>query len=170
MRRFIPPSTQNKVSEIANEIASRVGGWLRGQIILALIISCIVWPVMLILDVDYAGVIAVVGGLGELIPMVGPVAAFFPAIIIALTMGYPIWKIVTIILFFIVLTQVENYFIAQKVMSKSVGLSPISIIIAVLIGASLLGIFGAILAIPVAATLHVILEKVVFPYIKKNKK
>jgi predicted PurR-regulated permease PerM len=167
--RLIPPANQEKVGSIANNIASRVGGWLRGQIILAIIITCIIWPVMLALQVEYPGVIAVVGGLGELIPMVGPVAAFVPAIIIVLTMGYPLWKIITVVLFFILLTQVENYFIAPRVMSKSVGLAPISIIISVLIGASLLGIFGAILAIPTAAIIHVIFEEVVFPYIKKMK-
>lgn len=167
--KFIPPAKQELVGRISNNIAARIGGWLRGQITLAIIITCIIWPVMLALQVEYPGVIAVVGGLGELIPMVGPVAAFFPAIIIVLTMGYPLWKIITVILFFILLTQIENYVIAPRVMSKNVGLSPMSIIISVLIGASLLGIFGAILAIPTAAAIHVILDEVVFPYIKKMR-
>ncbi len=167
--RFIPPAKQERVSFIVNSIASRIGGWLRGQIILAIIITCIIWPVMLALQVEYPGVIAVVGGLGELIPMVGPTAAFVPAIIIILAMGYPIWKIITVIVFFIVLTQTENYIIAPRVMSKNVGLAPISIIISVLIGASLLGIFGAILAIPTASAIHVIFNEVIFPHIKKMR-
>ncbi|MHB9037882.1 MAG: AI-2E family transporter [Armatimonadota bacterium] len=163
---LFPPKRVDKVGNTLSLMSATLGGWLRGQITLAIIIGLLVTGGMLLLRVPYAAVIGVVGAIGEVIPMVGPVAAAVPAILISL-FG-PTWQLVGVIIFFILLTQTENNFLAPKIMQKHVGLSPLLTIIALLSGATLLGIVGALLAIPVAAALQVLVREVVVPAIRNS--
>jgi len=93
----------------------------------------------------------------EIVPTIGPIIAGVLATIVAFT-DSPI-KALIVIVFFIAVQQLENSFIVPKVMQKAVGLSPVIIIIAILVGAKLLGVAGAILAIPIAASISVVLNE-----------
>lgn len=164
--QFIPQPHQVRVLEISHLAGKKMGGWLRGQLTLALIITLIIAPAMLLLRVDYAVLIAIIGGIGELIPMLGPAVGFIPAIIIVLLGHAPIWQIVAVIVFFVVLSQAENYLFAPMIMEREVELSPVTTIIALFVGGGLLGVVGAILAIPLAAAGRVVLLEAVFPAIQ----
>ncbi len=119
------------------------------------------------LGVPYSALIAALGGLGELIPMVGPYTAFIPALIIVLAVGAPLWKIIAVIVFFIALIEVEGLVLAPKVMQKAVELAPVTTVMSLIIGGALYGLVGAFLSVPVAAGGRVFLHEVVFPAIER---
>lgn len=164
--QFFPPHTHGRMREIGAQVADKMGGWLRGQIILALIIMAVTTLAMWAFGVPYAIMIGIVGGLGEMIPMLGPAIAGIPAVAIALFTGMPFWLVVVVGLFFFALAQAENYILAPKVMERHVELNPVTTILALLAGATLGGIIGAVLAVPIAAGLRVVLLEAVFPAIQ----
>ena len=101
--------------------------------------------------------LALIAGVGEMIPVVGPLLAAIPAIAVALSVSPSTALFVAI--FFLVQQQVENHVLVPKVMERQVGVSAVVVIVALLIGGSLLGIIGAILAVPTAAILQVLFEE-----------
>ena len=103
--------------------------------------------------------LALIAGIGEMIPIVGPLLAAIPAIAVAFTVSPALALGVAI--FFFIQQQVENHVLVPKVMERQVGVSAVVVIIALLIGGSLLGIVGAILAVPTAAILQVLFEELV---------
>lgn len=166
MLQFVPPVHQPRVREIAHEAAERMGGWLRGQATLAIICMVATTIGMSFGLKQYAAMIGIIAGVGELIPMVGPYVATIPAVIIVLATGTNPWVILWVLIFFTVLTQTENYLLAPKVMERHVKLSPVSTVFSLLAGGALLGLVGALLAIPLAAAARVVLFAAVFPAIQ----
>ncbi|MCE5198452.1 MAG: AI-2E family transporter [Armatimonadota bacterium] len=163
---LMPPKHVEKTDRTLSLMAAAMGGWLRGQLTLALIIGVVTSAGMWLIGIPYPFVIGVVGAVGECVPMVGPVAAAIPAVLLAL-FG-PLWKLIPIVIFFTILTQVENNILAPKIMQRHVGLNPLITILALLAGAALLGIVGALLAIPVAAALQVLIKEIVLPAIRNG--
>lgn len=169
--QFVPPQHQARVSEVGHLAAKRMGGWLRGQLTLALIIASTTWLAMALLRMPYTPLIAMMAGCGEMIPMVGPYLGFaFALLVIGVVGGVVWWKIVVVIAFFILLAQLEGYVLGPAVMQRQVELPPITSILAILIGGSLLGIIGALLAIPLTAAGRVIMLEVVFPAIQRKSR
>lgn len=168
--QFFPPQYQQRAKEISHKAAEKMGGWLRGQITLALLITAILIVGMSLIGyLEYAVLIGIIGGIGELIPMVGPYLAFLPALAIASLSGAHSVQIFAIIIFFVLLVLTENYLLAPKIMKDKVGLHPISTILAILTGGTLFGIVGALLAIPISAVGRVLLIEWIFPAIQGHK-
>lgn len=159
-----PDENRDKVVEVLRKIVIKVGDWFRGQMILAIIIGVIDLIGLLLINVPYALTLAVIAGILEIVPTIGPIIAGVLAALVAFT-DSPI-KALIVIIFFIAVQQLENTFIVPKVMQKAVGLSPIIIIIAILIGAKLMGVAGAVLAIPIAASISVIINEM--PALRKT--
>ena len=153
---LFPRSRQSGVREASTEIAGKVSAWLGGQLILMAIIGASSAIVLGILGVPYFYVLALLSGVGELIPVVGPIIAAVPAIAVSLNESFGLALAVAV--FFVVQQQFENHVIVPKVMEHQVGVSAVTVIVALLIGGALLGLVGAILAIPTAAILQVIYE------------
>ena len=109
------------------------------------------------MGVPFFYVLALIAGVGEMIPIVGPILSAVPAIAVALSMKPALALFV--ILFFFAQQQLENHLLVPKIMQRQVGISPVFVIIALLIGGSLLGVIGAILAVPTAAILQVVFEE-----------
>ena len=122
--------------------------WLRGQLILVLIIGALSFIGLTILQVKYALVLAMIAGISELIPYVGPIIGAIPAVFLASSQS--LFKAGLVIILYVVIQQLENQIIVPKVMQRSVGLSPLVIIIVMLIGARLAGVVGLLLAVPTA--------------------
>ena len=101
--------------------------------------------------------LGLLAAIGELIPMVGPILSAIPAVAVALTVSPG--KALAVALFFLAQQQVENHVLVPKIMSKQVGVSAVTVIVALLVGGSLLGIVGALLAVPTAAAIQVIFEE-----------
>ena len=110
-----------------------------------------------ILGVKYALTLAVIAGILEIVPVIGPIISSIPAIIIGFTQS-PFLGLLVLILY-AVIQQSENHIIVPKVMQKTTGLSPVVIVISFLIGAKLLGLLGILLAVPIAVILSVFVDE-----------
>ena len=139
------------------------GDWLRGQMILIIAMFTLTLIGLLILDVDYALTLAMMAGIAELLPVVGPITAGVPAVLVAFNESP--WLAVWVVGLILLLQQIEGQILIPLIMKKAVGLSPIITILAVLIGFETLGILGIIIAIPVTATLSIFVRD----YVSKKK-
>lgn len=161
---LIAKDARRKAQQTMSKMAAAMGGWLRGMILLSAIVGTSVAVVMLALGVPYAYVIGIAAAIGEPIPMFGPLMAALLGILIA-AFG-PVWKLAVVIAFFVALAIVESNILAPKIMQKQVGLSPLTTILALAGGAALLGLVGAVLAVPIAAALRVLYFEAVVPAVK----
>lgn len=152
---YLPLENREQVVLIVQKIGQKMGGWLRGQLMLACIIGIVDWIGLSLLGVDFALTLGVWAGITELIPYVGPVIGAIPGIILAFSIS-PLIGILALALYIIV-QQVEANILVPKIMQRAVGLSPVIIILALLIGAKVSGLVGIIIAIPAAAALSVII-------------
>jgi len=152
--RLFPKRQRARVHHAGREVTVKVSAWLGGQLLLGGIIGGSSAIGLWALGIPFFYVLALVSGVGELIPVVGPFLSAVPAIAVAATVSLD--KVVFVAIFFIVQQQVENHLLVPRIMSKQVGVSAVTVIVALLIGGSLLGILGALLAVPTAAILQVI--------------
>ena len=164
--RLVPASRRERVGSLMDPILQKIGGYIAGQVTVALIAGSLSFIFLLITGVPFPVALALWVTIAALIPLVGATLGAIPAVIVAfftsLTLG-----IVTLI-FFLIYQQVENYIIAPRVMTKAVDVSPAAVLLAALIGGSLLGFVGALMAIPAAASLKLIVQEVVVPRAEKT--
>jgi predicted PurR-regulated permease PerM len=146
---------QPRVDRLWTEVENKVGGWMRGQLLLCLIIGTIATVSYGIVDLRFWPLLGLWAGITEIIPIVGPWIGGIPAVIVALTQGWQTAVIVAIII--VGMQSLENWFLVPRVMRGAVGLTPLSVFLAILAGTQLMGVAGAVLAIPIAATIQVIL-------------
>ncbi len=159
-RRFVrlfPIDQRLRIATVSSDITVKVSAWLGGQLLLGAIIGTTATLGLWLLGVPYFFVLGFIAGVGELIPMVGPFLSAIPAVIVALTVSPSMALGVGV--FFLVQQQFENHLLVPKLMERQVGVSAVTVIIALLIGGSLLGIVGALLAVPTAAVLQVIFDE-----------
>ena len=159
-RRFVrlfPVEQRLRVATVSSDISMKVSAWLGGQLLLGGIIGVTATVGLWLLGVPYYFVLGLIAGIGELIPMVGPLLSAIPAVVVALTVS-PGLGLATAV-FFLAQQQFENHLLVPKLMERQVGVSAVTVIIALLVGGSLLGIVGALLAVPTAAALQVIVDE-----------
>ena len=152
--RFFPDRHRARVDAATRDITMKVSAWLAGQLFLGIIIGSTSAIGLWLLGVPFFYVLALISAIGELIPIVGPILAAIPAVLVAGTVSYQ--KALAVIVFFVVQQQIENHVLVPKVMERQVGVSAIVVIVSVLIGGKLLGIAGVLLAVPSAAILQVL--------------
>lgn len=153
---IFPKEKQSIVSLIANESEWKLGAWVRGQFVLCLFIGILTYIALRLLGVEYALILAIIAGLLEIIPTVGPIISAIPAVIVALSIS-PI-SAIGVIAAYLLIQQAENHLLVPKIMNTAVGLSPIVIIVAVVTGSQLMGLPGALLAIPFITVLSVVIS------------
>jgi len=149
----IPKAYRCDVGRIAREIDIVLGKFIRGQLIIATFIGSATAIALLILGIDFAFIIGLIAGIADVIPYFGPIIGIIPALIFAL-LDKPI-KAIWVIIAFVIIQQIESNILAPKIVGDSVGLHPIIVIIALLIGGSFFGIIGMLLAVPVAAIIKI---------------
>ncbi|HRI05362.1 MAG TPA: AI-2E family transporter [Candidatus Dojkabacteria bacterium] len=154
MLRIFDSKKRNRVRQLILDVEEKLGSWLLGQASLSLIIGLMSWILLTVLDVPFALPLAVLAGLLEAIPNLGPILASIPTILVALIAGSPVTA-VFVALGYVLIQQLENTIIVPKVMAKAVGLKPIIIIVAVASGFTLAGPLGALLSVPVAVLLQI---------------
>jgi predicted PurR-regulated permease PerM len=152
--RLFPRQDRGRVHDAALKITTKVSAWLSGQLILGGTIGLSAAIGLYLIGVPYFYVLALLAAFGELIPVVGPILSAVPAVLVALTVSAE--TALFTLVFFLVQQQVENHLLVPKVMERQVGVSPVIVIVALLVGGSLLGILGAILAVPSAAIIQVV--------------
>ncbi|MEK9200970.1 MAG: AI-2E family transporter, partial [Patescibacteria group bacterium] len=143
-----------KATRAVNEIERRLGGWVRGELILMLIVGMLTYSGLIVLGIDIAIPLAILAGLLEIIPNIGPVVSAVPAVLIGLSVS-PLTAAATAALYFLV-QFLENNLLVPNVMKKAVGVNPLVSIIALMIGFKLAGPLGAILSIPTVLIIQTI--------------
>jgi predicted PurR-regulated permease PerM len=154
---LFPLDRRDRAHAMWDEIEGKLGGWTRGQLLLMLIIGVISTIAYFLLDLPFWFLLGIWAGVTELIPFIGPILGGAAAALVALTVSWE--KALIVVVFVLVLQQVESSVIVPRVMRNAVGLTPLSVILAVLIGGALLGALGAVLAIPVAAAVQVLVQE-----------
>lgn len=154
---FVPKRYHQFVSGLISLCQKDLSNWGWGMLILMLLIGGLTYVGLLILDVRYALFLAVIAAFTEVIPRIGPFIGAVPAVILAFFQS-PI-KALLVAILYLIIQQVENSIVVPQVMKKAVGLNPIVVIIVLLIGAKLGGILGAIIALPVTATINIALKE-----------
>lgn len=159
---LFPLDRRDRAHSLWDTIEAKIGGWTRGQLILCGVIGSIsaVAYSPLFLDVNFWLALAIWAGLTELIPFIGPFLGGGAATIVALASSPE--KALMVIGFVFVLQQLEGAFLVPRVMRNAVGLTPLTVVLAVLVGAVLAGPLGSILAIPVAAAVQVLLQNLLY--------
>lgn len=150
---------QKRVKDLIDAIEYKLGAWLRGQVILSVIVAVAVYIGLTLLGVEFALPLAIIAGLFEIVPIIGPIIAGIPAALIALSVS-PLLAIFVVVLY-IVIQQLEGNVVVPQVMKRAVGLNPLFVIIAITIGGRLLGIVGALLAVPIAVVIQIILPEII---------
>jgi len=153
LRVITPLQHEKYVISLWRRSQKKIGLWMQGQFLLALIIGVLVYLGMAILGIPHALVLAVIAAVFELIPLFGPVLAAVPAIALAFTTG-GVGLAAGIALFYVIIQQFENHLIYPLVVTKVVGVPPILVILALVIGVQMGGMIGALLAVPIAAVVQ----------------
>jgi len=157
--RLFPVERRQQLYTVSRQITVKVSAWLVGQLVLCAIIGATSAVWLGLLGMPYFYVLALIAAVGELIPMVGPLFAALPGIAIALASS---WKLgLVVALLYLAQQQLEANVLVPKLMERQVGLTPVTIMVALLLGAALLGVAGAVLAVPTAAILQVLLQEIV---------
>ncbi len=151
---LFPRRHRDRADAASREVMVKVSAWLGGQLLLAGVIGTSSAIGLWALGVPFFYVLALLSAVGEMIPVVGPILSAIPAIAVASTVSLK--TVLFVLIFFFLQQQLENHILVPKIMSRQVGVSAVTVIVALLIGGSLLGIVGALLAVPTAAVLQVI--------------
>jgi len=151
---IVSPKNEVYAASLVDRIMSKLGAWMRGQLVLMAIIGVMVYIGLTLLKIKFALTLALLTGLLEIIPVLGPIISAVPGILFALLQSFGLAVLVAVFYYFV--QELEKYLIVPLVMKKSVDLNPITVIVAVLIGAELYGIIGAVISIPIAAIISII--------------
>lgn len=143
---------------LAGKVREKMGMWLRGELVLMFSIFVLTYGALLLLQIPYALVLAVLAGILEVVPFAGPLLSAIPAVILAAAVS-PFHAVLTACVY-IVIQQVEGNILVPKIMQRVTGLNPIASLLAILIGWRVGGIVGAMVSIPIAMALSVFLEEV----------
>ncbi len=152
---IFPTSRRDRAARVIDQSLEKIGGYVYGNVVTSLICGVVALIALLVMGVPFAVPLALWAGLADLIPAVGSYIGAVPAIIVAFFVS-PLRGLITLG-YFIGYQQFENYVLVPRVMKNAVNLSPAAVIISTLIGASLFGFAGALLALPVAATVKVVI-------------
>ena len=161
MKKFIndlvPSAHQVVVMSLIEKIQRKMGLWVVGQIIMSLFIFVLTYVGLSILGIKYALFLALIAGLLEVVPYVGPFLSAIPAVFFALIQSPAL--VVGVIVLYIIIQKTEGYILVPKVMEKTVGTSPLVVLLALLIGFKLAGILGLLLAVPLAGAIMVVIAE-----------
>ncbi len=159
--RLVPRSRRARVGLLTDEILSRVGGYVAGAVSIASLNAGLTYVLLTLLGIQYAVALAMLVFLTGLIPLIG--ATIGAMVVFAVALFDSLQAGVVVAVWFVIYQQVENYLLYPRIMQRSVDVSPAATVVAVLIGGALLGVLGALLAIPIAAALQLVLAEVVAP-------
>nr|WP_240948286.1 AI-2E family transporter [Planosporangium mesophilum] len=152
------PSRAERIQRVGRECARTITGYLTGNLLISVICGALTYVVLLVMGVPFAGLIALFVAIADLIPLVGAtlgaVVATLAAFFQSLTAG------IVVIVFFIVYQQLENHLLQPVILSRTVQLDPLTVVVSILIATELAGLLGALLAIPVAAMIQIVVRDV----------
>lgn len=155
---MVPDDRRERARRIADQAVTKIGGYVSGNLFTSLVCAIVTLVALVVLGVPYAVPLAIWAGIADLIPAMGSYLGAIPAVAVAFFQT-PLSGIL-VLAYFILYQQFENYYLVPKIMQNAVNLSPATVIISTLVGGSLFGFAGALLALPAAATFKVIMYQV----------
>lgn len=159
--RVVPRSRRERVAFLADDILERIGGYVAGALTIALVAGFSSFVVLVATGVPYPVALALVVAITDLIPLIG--ATLGAIVVSTVAFVHDVKTGFVVAIFYLIYQQVENYVLYPRIMKRSVDVSPAATIVAVLIGGSLMGVVGALLAIPTAAAVQLVMVEVVLP-------
>lgn len=154
--RLIRAGERQRTMAILSDIEKVIAGFIRGQLTVALIVGTLTTVALLILGVRFAVVLGIIAGLAEIIPYFGPIIGAVPALAVTVVVS-PVLAL-KVLLAFVIIQQIEAHLVSPRVMGKSVGIHPVMVIFALLVGYQLLGILGMIVAVPIAGIIRILVD------------
>lgn len=151
---FFGEEKAGKIGSALNLIEKRLGSWARGELTLMFVVGLTTFIGLTLLGIPYALPLALLAGLLEIIPTMGPIIAAIPGVLIGFSIS-PLMALAVAALAFLI-QQLENYVLVPKIMGRSVGISPVVILLALAIGFRLVGVVGALISVPVVLILQVL--------------
>ena len=149
LRMITPVRDEEYVVDLWARASAKIGRWLRGQLLLGLIVGALVYLALTILGIRYALSLGLLAVILELVPIIGPILAAIPAVFLGFLSSPLLGFIVALV--YVAIQQLESHLLVPVVMQRTVGLNPLVVIISLLVGAKLGGILGMFLAVPLAA-------------------
>ena len=157
--RLVPEHMRPEAVHVGSTIAKAVGGFIRGQLLVALIVGLLSSLGLLMLDLPFWLIVGLVAGFLNIVPFVGPWVGGLLGTMTAVVAG-DLSKVIWVVVIFVIIQQLDNHLISPVILRYTVKLHPVSIILALLIGASLGGLFGVLVAVPVTAVIKILLGHV----------
>lgn len=164
LQKAMSPDESKKVTAFIQKLELRMGAWMRGQLILMLVIGFTTYIGLSLLGIRYALSLAFLAGLLEVVPIIGPLVSSVPAFLVASATSLVSGG--TTLILYLIIQQLENNIVVPYVINKTAGINPIMTLVALSLGGRLGGLLGAILAVPVA----VVVETIVSEYLKSRHK
>ena len=162
---LVPEGRRPRAAALLHEVGHTMGGYVRGVAIDALVVGLAVSLGLTLIGVDYPLVLALIAALGEFVPVVGPIAASVPAIVIAL-LDSP-FKALLVLAFYAVVQLAESYLLLPNVMRTQSDIPPLLVLFALAAGGAIGGILGALVAIPLAGAIQVLVVRVLAPSVRR---
>lgn len=159
LRIILPFKSEEYAINLWERSRVKIGKWMQGQILLGVLIFVLVYLGLTIFSVPYAMSLALLAGVFEIIPVFGPILSAIPGVILAFTTGGPTIAVI-VALYYLLVQQFESHLIYPLVVRKVVGVPPILVILALIIGAELGGFLGVLISVPVAASLMELVEDI----------
>ena len=157
---LVPQDQRESISELVAEMETKVGSYIAGQGVLCVVVGILALLAYFLIGLPNALVLALLAGVLEAVPMVGPLLGAIPAALVALSMGTD--KLIWVIVATVIIQQLENSLLVPRIMSKAVGVNPFVTLLALFAFGSLFGLAGALMAIPMAAIIQLLLNRYVF--------
>jgi predicted PurR-regulated permease PerM len=152
---LVPPGARAEVLHLSHRVSRAVGGFLRGQLAVATIVGVLISFGLWLIGLPFWLLVGAIAGASDLVPFIGPIVGAVPAIVIALSTGgitMALWVVVVMV----VVQQLESHVISPLIMNRTVHIHPVTVILAVVLGGTLVGVFGMLVAVPVVAVLQIL--------------
>lgn len=160
--RLFPRTWQPFVLDLSKNIGQAVGGYLKGQLIIAAFVGVFIGVALRIAGVPSAPAIGFIAGAFNVVPYLGVVIGITPALLLAASAGGLV-KLIVVVVVFVLANQIEGHILSPMVLGRTTNLHPVTVIIAILMGLTLMGIVGALLAVPLAALGKLLLQEYYYP-------
>ncbi len=157
-KRFVPLRYRPVYKDMGKQLDLAVGGYLRGQLLIAVILGVFIYLGLLLIGVRLPLAISFLAAVFNLVPYLGPIVGAVPAVLLALTSAAPFTSALFVVILFVVANQLEGNLLSPFILSKSTNLHPVTVLIAITFGLGAFGLVGAIFAVPTAALIKVMLE------------
>jgi len=156
-RRFVPVRYRGLYGDLIAKADHAIGGYLRGQVLIAILLGFLIWIGLSLVGVPLATAISVLAAAFNLVPYLGPIVATVPAVLLGFTVS-PLTALLALIVF-VAVNQLEGHVLSPLILGRSTDLHPLTVLVSILVGVGFLGLLGAFLAVPVVALVKVVLEE-----------